>query len=359
MADGATKAGQIKPKSLVQGILLAIVLGLAVNIIIGLFMDHESVISNLSNISLVLIVIPFGTQMGAVLIDVVRTKLVCHGLGHKISWKTAFMNSSLGWFFNLVTPMAAGGQPFQVYHLTQNGVPSKSSANVILSRFVVNSFLMILMIGGAIPVLNSIEDLFPSTAIVFYAGLGVTILFSVFFLLILVNPMIIGRFALRSRHNRFGKFIARVSKKPKWSLELLQWSHKLRRDVLFMWSKRLGYMLVDVILNLGVILVQGLGLYLVLTAITGANITFWQVMISYIVIWQVIFYLPTPGASGGLEGAFTLVFSGFTGMAEKTLISIFTWRLGSYYLIILFGLIVFLAYMGGRKREAAKLQSGV
>src|SRR5690606_21939904 len=127
---------------------------------------------------------------------------------------------------------------------------SRAAANVILSRFVVNALLLVIMIGFAIPAILDIGGRLPASAPLFYAGLTITVGFSIVFLIILVNPLIIGRFALRSRHSRFGKFVAKISKKPRWSLQLLQWSHKLRREVVFLWSERFGYMIIDVILNL-------------------------------------------------------------------------------------------------------------
>lgn len=347
---------QNKQQSLpwLKGLLWAVVIGLAVNVLISLFMDKGELLDNLRNVSWYLIIIPLFTQILVVLIETLRTKIVLHGMKEKISWGKAFTNSGLGWFFNLVTPMSAGGQPFQIFHLKSKvGLSSRRATNLILSRFVVNAMLTMILIGLAVPAIIDIGRRLPASAALFYTGLTVTFCFSVFFLIVLVNPLIIGKFALRSRHSKFGAFVARLTKRPRWSLELLQWTSMFRREVVFLWSQRLGYVLIDVVLNLLQILVQGWALYYVIHSFTGVDIGFWQGLASYVIVWQTVFYIPTPGSSGSLEAVFTLVFSGLTRMPEATLVAVLAWRLGSYYLFLAFCLLVLLGYLRSQKKEQA------
>ena len=269
------------------------------------------------------------------------------------SWGNAFTNSLLGWFFNLVTPMAAGGQPFQIYHLTQRGVPSKTAANVIFSRFVVNALLLVGFIGLGTPKLARIGRLFPGGYWIFGIGLGTTVGFALLFFLILMNPLQVGFWVFKSRHTKLGKFIGKISKQPRWSLSLLKWTHTLQREITFLWTARKSAVMVDILLNFGLIVAQGFSLYLVFAYVVPGMLSFWQVMVVYVVVWQVVFYIPTPGASGSLEGLFTLVFAGLTGRPEASLLAIITWRLGSYYLFLLFGLGGFLVYT--RRHESEKI----
>jgi len=52
----------------------------------------------------------------------------------------------------------------------------------------------------------------------------------------------------------------------------------------------------------------------------------------------VAYYAPTPGASGGIEGMYQLVFSPIVG-SEAVGAAILLWRIFSYYIPILIGLI--------------------
>ena len=52
---------------------------------------------------------------------------------------------------------------------------------------------------------------------------------------------------------------------------------------------------------------------------------------------MVVYYIPTPGASGSIEGAYQILFSSITGNSKGVLISIIGWRFATYYLQIIIG----------------------
>jgi len=79
------------------------------------------------------------------------------------------------------------------------------------------------------------------------------------------------------------------------------------------------------------------------------------VVITYVILWQVVFYVPTPGASGGVEGAFALVYSGMTSALGPTIIAIFVWRFATFYLLLLFDGLVY-AVLGRPANLVARRQ---
>lgn len=68
----------------------------------------------------------------------------------------------------------------------------------------------------------------------------------------------------------------------------------------------------------------------------GVHFSFVAVPTTYVVLWQVVFHVPTPGAGGGVEGAFAIVYSGMTNSLTSTVTAIFVWRFATYYLLLLF-----------------------
>jgi uncharacterized membrane protein YbhN (UPF0104 family) len=72
----------------------------------------------------------------------------------------------------------------------------------------------------------------------------------------------------------------------------------------------------------------------------------------------VVYYIPSPGASGGLEGVYTMVFTLYTGQPQLSFIAVTVWRFATYYLQIFFGLIVFLFMRrrGGTLADAEKTE---
>jgi len=262
-----------------------------------------------------------------------------------------FHNSALGSFLTNLTPMAAGGQPFQIYHLQTLSVDGKTATNIILSRFVETAMTSIVMLlASTAIVFRIIRSIYGGGSIVMYAGFSVTIIFAVVFLLMLIRPDYLGKLAVAVENTRFGRFIAKISKTHDWGLRVHAWSKDLKEDVRFLWTEKLYIMIVDILLGFGNILLQGFSLYFVLTSILHMKLSYLDVLLSFVAVSQVVFYIPTPGASGSVEGAFAMVFSGLTQQPETTLVAIFLWRFATYYCHIFFGVFLFSWYMRKRKQ---------
>ena len=189
-------------------------------------------------------------------------------------------------------------------------------------------------------------------SLLIYIGLGTTCVFALLFLLLLIRPDVVGKISIKIQRTRIGRFIGRITKRRRWAEHVYSWSQELRAQVTFLWTEKLHIMLLDIIGGLGVILVQGFSLYYLLHNRVDPSLTFIDVTITFVIIWQVVFYIPTPGASGTIEGGFSLVFAGLTKAPEITFTMIVVWRLTSYYAHILFGGVIFAIYM----RKAGKNQ---
>ncbi len=81
------------------------------------------------------ILIGFALFMSIIFIDTVRTMVMTHFLGEDVKWRIALSNSILGYFYTYITPSSAGGQPFQIYHLSKWKVKPEISSAIILTRW--------------------------------------------------------------------------------------------------------------------------------------------------------------------------------------------------------------------------------
>ncbi len=345
MVNNQESKSKPNKRSLVRLIIIVIVIGAAANILISFFLDSDRLIESIRKIRLIAFIIPFLAYLLINVIDSIRVKLVLWQLNYKIPTLQAFFNSVIGIFITNLTPLAAGGQPFQIYHLSSQGVDLKTSTNVILSRFVEQAMLLMAIVLLSIPRIIKITATLNIGSVVIYIALFFTFVFAMLFLLLLIRPNTVGNLAIKLEHSFIGKIVHKFSKKRDWAERLFKWSHELRDEVHFLWTHKTVVMIVDTFLGLVVLLLQASSLFFVFRIILKSDISLFETFITFNIIWQIIFYIPTPGASGSIEGAFALVFSGLTGAPEKTLVSVFVWRFSTYYLHILFGGIIFWIYM--------------
>lgn len=321
-------------------IFLAIVIGLITNIFMGLLMDGGKIWRSVSTVSIWLIIFPFAAYLGVSTVDSLRLFLVSRRCRHPVSLRDCLLNSFVGAFFAHITPLAMGGQPFQIVHLSYHGMTKKMATNIIFSRFVVNAMLLVLLLLIGLPVVISIFGSITGLAILFYTGLLVSIFFALLFLLVLIQPRIVSWLSSQFAHTRFGRFFGRAIHRPDWQEDFEVWTRELRVEIRFLWSKGLATMLVDILLNVVDLLLLAFALWYPLVNLVDPSISFVQVLVIYNAVWQVVFYIPSPGASGGLEGMFTLVFSSMTGKAEMSLVAVVVWRFSTYYLSLVPGMLL-------------------
>lgn len=331
----------MKKSKILFNIFFSIIIAIVVNLLLGFFFSNDISLATIKSLSWTNIIIGLVFQMLVVCIDSIRTRIVLLAWNMKLAWKDCFANSMAGWFLNAITPMAAGGQPFQIYHLKQLGLSSKISTNVILSRFITTAVLSMVFLVLGFPVLLQLLKVIPGGVEILIIGLTTTLVLTLLLLFTMVNPTIIGKLALKSRHSKLGKLIGRVTKKPRWGLDILVWTHSLRNEIIHLWVKNPVNAITDILLNTLLILIQTTGLYLILINQGIRELAYWTTTVLYVTIWQVVFYIPTPGSSGGVEGLFVLVFGEITNSIDSILIGVFEWRLGSYYSFIIVGLIFF------------------
>lgn len=332
-------------------IFVAVLVGLVVNTFMGLLMDPQKILRSLSAVSLWMILVPFAAYMCVPLVDSLRLWLVSRACQSSISFKQCVLNSMVGSFFAHVTPLAMGGQPFQIYHLHHHGMKGRVATNIIFSRFVVNAMLLVILLLVGIPVIVNISKGIAGISLVFFLGLSVTVLFAIVFLVVLIRPQLFAAFTSLLSRGPIGRLIAKLCKKSDWQAEVLRYTQEMADDIRFLWSRGFAVMLVDILLNVVDIALVSFAFWFPLRMLAAPDLSFLGAAVTYNAVWQVVFYIPSPGASGGLEGMFTAIFSAMTSKPEMILVAVFLWRFSTYYLSLIPGMI--LSSLAFRKHKPA------
>ncbi|AEJ20813.1 lysylphosphatidylglycerol synthase transmembrane domain-containing protein [Gracilinema caldarium] len=328
-------------KKLLQSMFWAVLIGLLANLGIAFLMDFKDILGALKRVDFSILFVPFFFYLLIYIIDSVRLLMVLKQFNITISIWEAFYNSVNVTLFSNLTPMATGGQPFQILHLTSIGIDSKKATNVVLSRHVefmlTAFFIFMISIPTAIGLANSMKiGRGPM-----YIGFMVSLIMSIFFLFALISPNTISRFVLRFDKTKLGNLLGRILKRENWAEVFHRWATSLKEEVSFLWAEKTLIMVTDLLLgciNLGL---QAMSVYYVLMKLTPLQSTFFHVMATFVIINLVIYYIPTPGGSGSIEGAYIWIFSGMNNTPAATTVAIVLWRVATFYLHILFGFCIF------------------
>ena len=335
--------------------LLAFLIGMIASALISLLVDRDTLFSIVPGINPLLLTVPFGLYLAINVVDTFRLRMVLGQFDMRIGLGMGFVNSVIGILFNNVTPMNTGGHPFQIYHLKRVGIPAKTATNVILSRHVEKLVLQALVTILAVPVVLQVARSLEFGSVVIYAGVGLVTLLALALLLVLARPDVVASIALKLSRRKLNRFIQRLTGKDDWADFVIDWTREMREQVAYLWNKRTPVMIVDALAGLFNQCLQGLSMWFMVRALTGIAISPINAVLTFIVVNHLVYYIPTPGASGSVEGMYTLVFASVTRLPEITFAAIFLWRFAAYYLHIVFGALVFAGYLRYDRRHSQEM----
>jgi len=257
----------------------------------------------------------------------------------KYSFLEAIKHNIIVLFFNGITPFSTGGQPMEVYMLTEHDIRLSKATNVTIQNFIF--YQVALVLYGALAVsYNAVFHIFPKVPFLRHLVL----------LGFLINTLVIVILAIITFSDKLTKKMIHLVLKIAKKIGLLK-KHKDLRETLdnkvddFQKSSRKllqnkRFFIKGVVLNfLALTCFYIIPLFLVL----GLNCHSLNVMDSltssaYTLI--VGSFVPIPGASGGIEYSFTQFFGNF--ITEDMIYAVLLiWRFITYYLGMIIGAILF------------------
>ncbi len=245
-------------------------------------------------------------------------------LGYRISYIASLENFFFGNFFSYITPLYIGGQPFQIYHFTRVGVKSEDATNFVMTRlFETFMTTIVLSIAGARYAFGELR-LSGISSVLLKVGFTLQTLWTFLILLFLLAP---GMFS----------FILKPLLKP-LGKSLTEWLETLKKSIKSVWKRRPYMIVVDSLFWLINVLIHTVPFYLVFRTLQGDfNMGFFKLTTLLALASTIAYYAPTPGASGGVEGTYQIVFS---SIADPAVVAsaVFVWRLFSFYAPIAVGL---------------------
>ena len=265
-------------------------------------------------------------------------RMLLSGAG-RLDRRGAFQVATYGKYADNITPMGAGGQPFQIHFLHKRGYPGGVSTSTTMNGFLSQQIAFILIAVTVLiisPYTAVIPDSVLALRIMAYVGLG---FYSFFPLLVIafaifpkpITAMIMGLLKLGhkmhivkdidSTHERVLKgikeytdLIKQAIKRPTFWIPTMFWS--------------LVYQFA--ILSIPFFCIRAF----------GGEGDWWTIFVITVNIYLAITIIPTPGNSGVAEGSFYLVFSALPSGALFW--AMIFWRTLVYYSWIIIGLVVVL-----------------
>lgn len=323
-------------KKLIFQLLLVLVIGLTVNTLLGFFWGNIDIWPEIGRPTAVLVSIGFLSYFICMyLIETLRLLLILHNFKVKLPFGVMFLNSVMGYFYSSITPMAAGGQPFQILHLKSHNVQSSLASNIYINRYVEHLvFSLAVILGSSGFAFNLVDRMQAGSGWgVFAGGLLLSLGLAAVVSIGLLRPAIFASFF---------HFFKRFPKLEAWGSKAVEYLHNVQASIATSWNHHVPLMLIDTVLGILNTTLQAFSLWLTLY-LMGQNLDFFTVFLAYMMLNLLVFYIPTPGASGGIEGVYSLAFGTLSRDFSGVWSAVLLWRVGAYYLHLPLGLVMLLS----------------
>lgn len=269
----------------------------------------------------------------------------------KWHFTTCFETAIIGCYYNNVTPLAVGGQPFEIYHLSKHGVHGGVASSLPIVSFFLTQFAFVIMsiISLVLYTTNSfhaptfITDALPITLFYTLAIIGI--------ICCLMMPLTVLLFCLFPRvcSKLVGAFVKigaklHLIKTPEQTLyktlkNVIHNSKCIKKIAKNFWvlssATLLSFCEQLALVSTSYFAMRTFGFDIKLMG--GFNEWLVVCQISFILLSAVSF-IPTPGNSGAADGFFYIFFSSCV-MSGFTFLSMVLWRFLSFYSFILIGFI--------------------
>ena len=260
-------------------------------------------------------------------------------IGHRVSFRDMFRVTLGAELSSSVFPTSSGGEVFRWGMMVQKGIPQGHAASIVTLGYVEDMAFFAVAVplsvfvsqAWELPVLASLgADLRGQVLVVIGAGIAAALAVRLLFAAVLR-----GTLGIRPR-KRGLRLVARLKRKFRRTWHDFRSVHHL---VIARGKSRF-------LLTFVITAVQWSCRYSVVTALAyflGARVDPVLFFLLQWVIFTAMMFIPTPGASGGAEAAFYLVYE---ALLPAGLIGVATagWRMLTFYFQLALGSIIFLVF---------------
>jgi uncharacterized protein (TIRG00374 family) len=276
----------------------------------------------------------FGCMVLYWALDAVILHSIALAMTEKQPLRDSIRVTMIGQFFNAITPMAGAGQPVQVYVMAKDGIKPGHAASIIILKTVLHQLVIVAYSIAAYLFKGSLfAERIPQFYYFFVLGILINMAFLVFYLLFLYNrqaarKVLIVVFNLL-RKLKFIKKLNAAEKKLDSELERFGEGAEVIREN----PKMMFFMVIAQILQFSFIFAIP---YFIQLALEPQSVPMGDILAAQALITLISLLVPTPGATGGVEGL-SLMFYGLFFKKGFIVPAILIYRVLTYYTAVLFG----------------------
>jgi len=283
-------------------------------------------------------------------LDALKLYSLVRAAEEQIGYRFAFLLNWLRYFGSAITPMQSGGGPFQVYFMFKAGIPIGKGVAITL----VSTLMTLFQVGLIVPLVLFFKPEMLEGRFFLQGVFGYVVLFVVgtwlLVVLSLLRPSLMKKWAgmLLMLLKRMGIV------KPKRVLRTLRRIHSeidnYNRNFRIFFSKGFPLFFIAFVISW----MQMVAMFSILPCLIwslGLEVNFGEAFLAQALFLFILYFVPTPGASGFAEGGGAAIFSFLVPWNMAGVLAI-AWRFFTEYISIAMGALVAVRLIGWGETEA-------
>ncbi len=315
-------------------ILFIVISGIGLIVYILLTGNWSRLISQLRYINMLWVSLGFAAIVAYWIFETIILHWITYSLHGKYNFRQAFKVTIIGQFFNMITPFASGGQPIQLYTMSQQKVGAGVAGSILMIKFIVYQsvlviYSLILIIWKASFFQSNMSNFFYLIFVGFGINLGV-----IGFLFILTKDRLL--------KEKIFDFVLKLLSKIRLIKNVTKYEQKINKH-LNKFHLNIEFLANNKSLLVKIIVLSFLQLtsyflipYFIYRSFGLLKVGIINMVAAHAFVQMIISFVPVPGASGGAEGGFYLFFKMFFSKGN-ILTAILIWRVYTYYAALLVG----------------------
>ncbi len=339
---------EIKRKNVIRGLKLSLSISIVVTVILLIRTIDLKELQQLKKIRIEYLALALVSMFMMWVSQGIRMKVLATALGERISFKEATKNYLAGAFVSNVTPFASGGGPIQVLFLHRQGMTLGKASSIIIVQWVLRHLFFGLLGPIFFFFYRDLIDPGKLPVEIFETAVIGSIIITIFLLFFVWKPQVIPYLAYKLMGlPGVRRFFNKDDNRVKFENLIERAYHEIEifHDCLWKLAAHKKWELFWAIVLTGLFWLSFFMIAPIVLLGLGGKPYFARALIMQTIMFLILPYMPTPGASGAAELGFAAFFAPFVPLHLLGIIMV-AWRLLTFYVIILVGSIIVLRILG-------------
>ena len=309
-------------------------------------------LSSILNVNPWFLLAAFGMFALCIFADQMRHAILIHKATGTFRLRLSYKLTAVGRYYDVITPLSVGGQPFQVFYAKRYGINAGEGISIETAKYIFNQIIYFICVTYVLisNIYNNTVSTFLSGSVsvgivstLVWIGYSITavVLFTIIFIslnkrvgtsivagiLKLVGKFRIGKIRLINNYNK--AFIKTMKTVNSWQSTTKKY------------SKSFFVILICCLCSLIYFVAQYSLPFFIYCAFEGFDINIWFTIVTIAVMVDLTSaFNPIPMGVGTADLSFTVLYGALFGLAGIQVWALIIWRILNYYIYIIQGLFV-------------------